>query len=138
MKKSLSHNICAQLNRPVKFIFSALPFAALFLGSACTLTPQAQPEVTYQCNRGTALSVIFKEIPISKIRGGRNAGHSTTQRVQSALITLSNGNTLELSAQNVASGFMVSNGRYTLRGKGSEALWTVGRMAEEKCAITSQ
>lgn len=133
LKRSLTVKISATLCHNIKSISVALSMTALCFVSGCALSPKAQPEAIYQCERGTILSVVFKEMPISKIRGGRNAGHSTTYRVQSAFITLNDGQTLELPAQAVASGFMMSNGRYTLRGKGDEARWSVGRMAEESC-----
>ncbi len=111
--------------------------AALFI-SACAVTPTLTPVAHYQCERGTTLQVVFKEIREAKIiNGGRNAKHRIDKKVTTAFVTLADGTTLELPAQKVATGFMVSNGRYTFRGKGNAATWAVGRMAEEQCTLKS-
>jgi membrane-bound inhibitor of C-type lysozyme len=71
--------------------------------------------VQYECDRGTQLLAIFS-------KDGSNVEISTN--------TVKN---LKLPSQATGSGFIYSNGRYELRGKGEEATWSVGRMASEHC-----
>ena len=127
----------------MQYAFSATQFYSLTLAissallvSACAVTPTLTPAAYYQCDRGTQLRVVFTEIREAKIiNGGRNVRHRIDKRVTSATVTLSDNTKIELPAQRVASGFMVSNGRYTFRGKANEATWAVGRMAEEQCSL---
>ncbi len=106
----------------------------LFIG-ACATTPKVNPAVQYQCERGTQLSVVFNHTYVSIVRGGRNSMHRVEKRITGASVTLADATVLELAAQKVASGFLVSNGRYTLSGQNNEAFWSVGRMAAEKCTL---
>lgn len=117
--------------------FLALTASIILFG--CANNPKKTQAVHYECNHGSSFSVIFSELTEYNHRRGRNhEPPRTRKKTSSAIITLANGEVVELPAQKVASGFMVSNGRYTLRGKGNEALWAVGRMTEEKCVITSK
>lgn len=79
------------------------------------------------------MSVVFNYTYVSVVRGGRNGMHRVEKRLTGASLTLADGTLLELPAQKIAAGFMVSNGQYTLRGKGREATWSVGKMAAENC-----
>lgn len=119
-----------------KFHAYFLVTCAALLLSACALSPTLTPAAYYQCERGTELQVVFKEITVSKkTGGGRNTQHRLEKKRTTAFVTLNDGTALELPVQKVASGFMFSNGRYTLRGKGNEAMWAVGRMVEEQCTL---
>lgn len=71
--------------------------------------------VKYVCDRGTQLKATFSA-------DGENVEIST-QSVENLVIP----------RQVSGSGFLYSNGRYELRGKGKEAMWSLGRMAAEKC-----
>ncbi|PPC95274.1 MAG: hypothetical protein CTY33_00550 [Methylotenera sp.] len=116
-----------------RFGILILAMAMPLLISACATTPKANPVVQYQCERGTQLSVVFNHTYVSVVRGGRNSMHRVEKRTTGASVTLADGTSLELPAQKVTSGFSMSNGKYTLRGKDSEASWSVGRMAAENC-----
>ena len=43
--------------------------------------------------------------------------------------------TIILPNKAVASGFLYSNGKYILRGKGEQVTWTVGRMTPFQCSV---
>jgi membrane-bound inhibitor of C-type lysozyme len=111
-----------------------LPLAsAVLLLGACATTPTVSPSVQYHCSQGAQLNVMFNHKYVSVVRGGRGGTHYMQKKFIGASVTLVDGTLLELPAQKVASGFMVSNGQYTLRGKGSEAKWAVVGAAEEEC-----
>ena len=103
--------------------------------AACTTLPADAKNVRYACDRGTELSVNFTEKGFTTMRGGRNSMHRYEVKKVAANITLADGTLITLPVQKVASGFMYSNGRYTLRGKSNEAMWSVGKMAAENCII---
>jgi len=76
----------------------------------------------YTCNRDTKLSVNF----------------TSTQNNSDDNIAIVNGfgnQAIILAKKPVASGFLYSNGKYTLRGNGKKATWTVGRMADFHCTL---
>lgn len=78
--------------------------------------------VKYTCDRNTTLSVNF----------------TSTTGEESKNIAIINGfgdQAIILANQETKSGFLYSNGRYTLRGKETQASWTVGRMAPVKCSV---
>lgn len=99
-------------------LFSTVCIA--LLTSGCVNKPSNSTEakanvVKYVCDRGTQLKATFSA-------DGENVKIST-QSVENLVIP----------SQVTGSGFLYSNGRYELRGKGNEALWSVGRMAAERC-----
>lgn len=76
----------------------------------------------YTCSRNTNLSVNF----------------TSTSNEGDKKIAIINGygkQSIILPNKTVASGFLYSNGKYTLRGKGDKATWTVGRMAPFQCSV---
>jgi len=78
--------------------------------------------VKYTCSRNTKLSVNFT---------------STIDEIEQT-VAIINGygeQSITLPKKTVASGFLYSNGKYTLRGKGDKASWTVGRMAPFQCSV---
>lgn len=101
--------------------------------AACASKPEVAKSVHYQCDRGTNFSVTFIEKGFTKIRGGRNSIPRYEVKNVAADILLADGTLMKLPVQETGSGFMYSNGRYTLRGKGNEAMWSVGKMAAERC-----
>lgn len=113
--------------------------AAITVGiiSACATTPAPAKTISYQCDRGTNLNVTFTEQGFTTVRGGRNSIPRYEIKNVAANITLADGTSITLAAQEVASGFMYSNGKYSLRGKGDEAMWSVGRMLAEQCLAKS-
>lgn len=115
----------------------AITFAGIatcFIGACATLHADAKG-VHYACDRGTELAVRFTEKDFTTMRGGRNSMHRYEVKKVAANISLVDGTLIILPVQKVASGFMYSNWRYTLRGKNNEAMWSVGKMAAELCVI---
>ena len=76
--------------------------------------PTRRIETAFTCDDGSALSVVY-------------AGDTAT-------VTARQG-TFVLPQQPSGSGFLYSNGRYSLRGQGDEARWEVGRMAPILCKV---
>mgnify|MGYP005985317231 CR=1 FL=1 len=78
--------------------------------------------VKYTCSRNTKLSVNF----------------TTMSNESGNKIAIINGfgkHAIILPNKAAASGFLYANGKYTLRGKGDKATWTVGRMAPFQCSV---
>lgn len=78
-------------------------------------------KVKYTCSRNTKLSVNF----------------TSTSNDSDKKIAIINGfgkQAIILPNKAVASGFLYSNGKYVLRGKGEQVTWTVGRMAPFQCS----
>lgn len=99
--------------------------AMLCTMGACSTSPsQITNTARYQCDRGTYLSVLFNQ---DKIKPDQDM----------AVVQLEDGTSTELPASRAASGFLYTNGRYALRGKGNEAQWSIGRMAAETCQVIS-
>ena len=78
--------------------------------------------VKYTCSRGNQLSVHF-----TATKGKENKNIAIINGFSEQAIILPN--------KAVASGFLYSNGKYSLRGKSEQATWTVGRMAPFQCSI---
>lgn len=95
----------------------ALVTSALAAGllAACAMPPTSPAAVRYGCDDGSALRVQFE--------------------ADAALVTLPDGNALRLPQQPVASGIWYATPQYTLRGKGDEATWTVGRRTPLACRV---
>lgn len=81
--------------------------------AGCMPRATAVPSVVYQCEDAVRLSVRFE--------------------ADKALVSLPDGAVLSLAQQPAASGFWYSSGLHTLRGKGDEAQWTVGRRMPMDC-----
>jgi membrane-bound inhibitor of C-type lysozyme len=94
------------------FVTSALAAALL---TACAAPPAGPATVVYTCDDGNALRVQFEG--------------------EAALVTLPDGNTLRLPQQPAASGIWYATPQYTLRGKGDDATWTIGRRAPMACRV---
>lgn len=77
--------------------------------------------IKYTCNRGTELSVNF-------ILKNNDSGKTI------AIINGFGEQAIILPKKAVASGFLYSNGKYTLRGKEEHATWTIGRMTPFQCS----
>jgi membrane-bound inhibitor of C-type lysozyme len=78
--------------------------------------------IKYTCDRGTQLSVNF----------------TTTNNDSNRNIAIINGfgsKAIILPNKTVASGFLYTNGKYSLRGKEKQATWSVGRMTPFHCSI---
>jgi membrane-bound inhibitor of C-type lysozyme len=79
-------------------------------------------DVKYTCTRDTKLSVTF------------TASNSDSDK-KIAIINGFGEQAIIIPNVAVASGFLYSNGKYSLRGKGKKASWTVGRMASFHCSV---
>jgi membrane-bound inhibitor of C-type lysozyme len=78
--------------------------------------------VKYTCNRNTTLSVNFTA-----------ASSESDKKI--AIINGIGKQAIIIPNVAVASGFLYSNGKYSLRGKGKQAIWTIGRMAPFRCSV---
>jgi membrane-bound inhibitor of C-type lysozyme len=78
--------------------------------------------VKYTCNRNTTLSVSFTA-----------ASSESDKKI--AIINGIGKQAIIIPNVAVASGFLYSNGKYSLRGKGKQAIWTIGRMAPFRCSV---
>lgn len=92
---------------------------ALCLLTACAHQPQKNESshvssVSYTCITGEKLEVRF--FPL-----------------QGVAVLVRNNRTMELQQQPSGSGFIYSNGRHTIRGKGNELLLEIGRMVPIRC-----
>ena len=77
----------------------------------------ARPIVAnYSCDHGVSLKVVF-------------SGNNATVTHARKTVTLSHGL--------AADGFLYSNRKYSLRGKGNEAIWTAGRARPVNCRVRS-
>ena len=127
-----------QLTTPKKLISIAFICITACLLTNCTTNPKTPKNVHYECDRGSQLNVTFTEKGVTTIRGGRNSMPRYEIKNVAANVTLADGSVIILPVQKVASGFMYSNGKYTLRGEGDEAMWAVGRMLAERCKAQPQ
>lgn len=88
-----------------------------------TNTQKNSPKsVKYTCNRNTKLSVNF-------------TSKKSEDDKKIAIINDFGKQAIILPSKAVASGFLYSNGKYVLRGKGAKATWTVGRMVPFQCSV---
>lgn len=78
-------------------------------------------KVEFICNRGVNLSVSFST--------STNEGN-----INIAIVNGYGDQKIILPTKTVASGFLYTNGKYTLRGKAEQATWTVGRMMPYQCS----
>ena len=101
----------------VRGCLAALLCTLLFSGCAIT-EPQVEPtgetRATYQCDDGNSVEMRF--FPL-----------------QGVGVLVRPGQPMELQQVPAASGFRYSNGPHTVRGKGSELIIEIGRMAPIRC-----
>lgn len=115
-----------------RIMIGLLGFSTLAL-TACSSSQVTKKQLVYRCERGSILDVtIIEKVYPTSLKGRhskiRNLTHATA-----AIVNLNGEEVATLPAEEVASGFEYSNGRYSLRGKGNEAIWTVGEMTAEQC-----
>lgn len=123
-----------------RLLITLLAVSALAL-SACSAirsTPSSNVkaddiEVVYQCERGSVLNVTFAEKGYTTIHGGKHYKKRYHEKPSVAIVHFGDHQTVTLIQEVSGSGFKYTNGRYSLQGKGNEAIWTVGRMADEHC-----
>jgi membrane-bound inhibitor of C-type lysozyme len=89
-------------------------------------SPKSKTEnVKYTCSRNTFLSVNFT--------------HSMDKKGQNlAIINGVGKQSIILPNKAVTSGFLYTNGKYTLRSKGQQVTWTIGRMTPYQCSIVDK
>lgn len=90
-------------------------------------------EVVYQCERGSILTVTFAEQGYTTIHGGKHYKKRYHEKPSVAIVQFGDNQTVTLTQEVSGSGFSYNNGQYALRGKGNEAIWTIGKMADEHC-----
>ena len=102
----------------------ALCSAAILVVSACAsnstskTATQQEKSFHYVCNDGTHFDAVFKQ--------------------DLAVLTMADGQKLELPQQRAASGVLYSSGRHEFHTKGSMGFWTVGRRTPVECKTDSQ
>ncbi len=84
--------------------------------SACATTadPQGERRMSYACERGPEMTVVYT---------------GDTARIVDA----DGGEELTLPRRPAGSGFLYETARHSIRGKGDEIVYTVGRMAPMRC-----
>lgn len=85
----------------------------LMLLGGCATVPDGGPIVAYTCERGPELLISYSD-NVARIMGGPGAG-------------------VELPQQVSGSGFRYGNATHSIRGKGDELIYTIGRMAPITC-----
>lgn len=123
-----------------RLLITILSVSALVL-TACSAIKSTQSsnaqaddiEVVYQCERGSVLNVTFSERGYTTIHGGKHYKRRYHEKPSVAIVHFADNQPVTLTQEVSGSGFQYTNGRYSLRGKGNEAIWTVGRMADEHC-----
>ena len=83
--------------------------------------------VKYNCARGDTLSISFS-----------SSTSKDSAKNKIAIINGFNKKPIILKSQPTNIGFLYSNGKYTLKGNGEHATWTVGRMAPMNCWLGSK
>ena len=90
-------------------------FAIAALVPAAAADASRKPiKAKYHCNKGETLRVVFQ--------GG------------TATVTPKGGKAVTLRQAMAADGFFYAKGKYSLRGRGNKATWTVGRAKPLKCS----
>ena len=98
--------------------FGSAATAAL-LACACADGEASARQTRYACDDGTSLTVRFNA----------DASEATVERPRQ--------DPLVLPRRISGSGFLYETPQYTLRGKGNEATWTVGRRVPAQCRVSS-
>jgi len=94
----------------------AVSAAGMFTASCQTTPPSpASRSVHFVCDNGSSLSVLFE-------------GNQAT-------VTPAGGDPLVLPQAMAADGFLYMTPQHSLRGKGDEVTWTVGRMVPTTCKV---
>jgi len=120
-------------------LISLIGFSVLGLTACTTTAPNkiqtSELQVVYQCERGTTLNVRFVERGYTTLHGGKHYKRRYHEKAAAAIINFGDHQVVTLTQAITASGFMYSDGHYSLHSKGDEAIWTVGKMADEGCVL---
>lgn len=101
--------------------------------SGCVTRQSEKTQVVYQCERGSVLNVTFAERGYTTIHGGKHYKKRYHEKPSVAIVSFGDNQMVTLTQEISGSGFIYSNGQYSLHGKGNEATWTVGKMIGEQC-----
>lgn len=93
----------------------AVTSACLFGASCATTPPETSRTVRFACDGGPPITVIFE-------------GNSAT-------VTPEGGEPVTLPQAPSGSGFLYMTPQHSLRGKGDEVTWTIGRMVPMQCKV---
>jgi len=86
---------------------------AAALSGCASMTGSDERRVTFSCERGPDLNVVFDE--------------------HAARIVSPDGSEIVLPSRETGSGFLYETPTHSLRGQGTEAIYTIGRMAPNRC-----
>ena len=115
-----------------RLMMALLGFSALAL-TACSSSQVTKKQQVYRCERGSVLNItIIERVYPTSLKGRHSKIRNLTQAT-AAIVNVNGEQVATLPAEEVASGFKYSDGHYSLRGKGNEATWTVGKMVDEQC-----
>jgi membrane-bound inhibitor of C-type lysozyme len=89
--------------------------AGLLALGACATTGEPVRTVSYHCDRGPALTIEYK---------------GDTARIISA-----DGRGVIMPQRETGSGFLYQSATHSIRGKGDELTYTIGRMAPMNCRV---
>lgn len=104
--------------KPALLILGVAGFALSALVPAGAADAAKKPiKAKYHCKKGPALKVVFQ--------GNK------------AIVTPKGGEPVTLKQAMAADGFLYAKGKYSLRGRGNDATWTVGRAKPLKCTSRS-
>jgi len=87
--------------------------AAVALAGCASITGSTERRITYACERGADLVVVFDD--------------------GAARIVNPDGTEIVLPSRETGSGFLYETPTHSLRGQGTEAVYTIGRMAPNRC-----
>ena len=87
--------------------------AAVALAGCASISGSTERRVTFACERGADLVVVFDD--------------------EAARIVNPDGSEIVLPHRPSASGFLYETPTHSLRGQGTEAIYTIGRMAPIRC-----
>lgn len=91
------------------------PSIGLLALAACATTGEPARTVSYRCDRGPALTIEYK---------------GDTARIISA-----DGRGVTMPQRETGSGFWYQSATHSIRGKGDELTYTIGRMAPMNCRV---
>ncbi|MGJ8620013.1 MAG: MliC family protein [Methylophilaceae bacterium] len=120
-------------NQQTTRLMIALLGVSILALTACSSSQVTKKQLVYQCERGSVLDVTIVERVYPTSLKGRHSKMRHLTHATAAIVNINGEQIVTLPMAEIASGFKYSNGRYTLHGKGNEAIWTVGKMVDEQC-----
>lgn len=105
------------MKTPVLWAVSSLVICAVVPDASAQVAAAKPIKAKYVCDKGQSLRVIFLG--------------------DKAFVTPKGGKTITLRHGITADGFLYSKGKYSLRGRGDDATWTVGARKPVSCHAKS-